>query len=229
MRKVSINTTATENKNSQSQNTSAASFEQKPSRTATNAGKANVKEKAPEKKDSEKKALRWADLTEEQQTIGKSFLWIMERRELNGVRQLEIDKTADPVIIRAAEGLDEKATLRATGRISNSARRVLGGKYDADSHAYSFPRKEFVKWVAYYKAAVAEGITTLDAASAPTEKPQTEGKKTSGKTKTEKSQVDDTLITKADALARCRKFLAQQVFSKAMMECIEDELKAIFA
>lgn len=227
MRKIN-NATATENKNRQSQNTTAAT-EQKT--TAANAGKAKANEKA-----TEKKALRWADLTEEQQNLGKSFLWIMERREWNGVRQLEIDKTADPVIIRASEGLDEKATLRATGRISTSARRVLGGKYDADNHAYSFPRKEFAKWVAYYKAAVAEGITTLDAAKeqtekAKTEKPQTEDKKPSGKTKTDgkKPQADDTLITKAEALARCRKFLAQQVFTKAMMECIDDELKALFA
>lgn len=223
MRKIN-NANATENKNRQSQNTTAAT-EQKTNRANTGKTKA-----------TEKKALRWADLTEEQQNLGKSFMWIMERREWNGMRQLEIDKTSDPVIIRAAEGLDEKATLRATGRISTSARRVLGGKYDADSHAYSFPRKEFVKWVSYYKAAVAEGITTLDAAPAKeqpkTEKPKTEDKKPSDKPKTEgkkQPKADDTLITKSEALARCRKFLAQQVFTKAMMECIDDELIALFS
>lgn len=202
---------ATENKNLQSATTTAT--ESKPKAT------------------TEKKAVKWSDLTAEQQKQGKALLYIMERREVGGVRQLSIDKSADPIRIYAAEGLDEKATLRATGRISMSARRDLGGKYNADAHEYTFPRKDFIQWVAYYKAAAAEGITTLDAKTEKpkTEKPKTEKPKTEdAQASTEANPTTDTLITKADALARCRKALAIAL-TKEMIECMEDEIKALFA
>lgn len=175
--------------------------------------------------------LKWADLTEEQQKQGLNLLYIMERREVGGVRQLECDKKSDPVRIFASPELaDDKAMLRATGRVSVSA-RGLGGKYDKEAHSYSFPRAEFAKWTKYYKAAVAAGQTTIKAAdTAADAKPAaTSGSdKPAAKPATKPAaSKNPELITKADALARCRKALAIAL-TKEMIDCMEDEIKAIF-
>ncbi len=188
-------------------------------------------------------------LTKEQQDMGMNLMFIMERvTNREGVKWLELDKKSDPdnVIIKAVESLDDKVRKQATWAISISA-RAIGGKYDKDKFLYTFPRKEFSAVVGYYKLAKAAGMTTIkadDKTQPADQKPQTSKPATvssgspagtSGtkpKPTEQKPQPtkpsDKNLITKADALARCKKALAIAL-TKDMIACMEDELKAIFA
>lgn len=171
---------------------------------------------------------KFADLTEEQQQKGLALMYIMERvTNREGVKWLELDKKSDKdnVIIRPVASLDEKVRRQATWAISTSARQ-LGGKYDKTSFCYLFPRDEFKASIGYYNLAKADGKTTVEAAKPteqkPADKPRTQQAKPADKPK------DKNLITKADALARCRKALAMAL-TQEVIECIDDELQKLFA
>lgn len=178
---------------------------------------------------------KFADLTEEQQQKGLALMYIMERvTNREGVKWLELDKKSDKdnVIIRPVASLDEKVRRQATWAISTSARQ-LGGKYDKTSFCFLFPRDEFKASIGYYNLAKADGKTTVEAAKPTEQKPAAPSQKPADKPRTQQAkpadkQKDKNLITKADALARCRKALAMAL-TQEVIECIDDELQKLFA
>lgn len=228
------NTTIATNVNTTAQSsTSTAATAQQTAPAPRTAQQAKPAAPAP----AEAPKPQFAELTEEQQQKGLALMYIMERvTNREGVKWLELDKKSDKdnVIIRPIASLDEKVRRNATWAISTSARQ-LGGKYDKTALRYLFPRAEFSKAVGYYNLAKAAGKTTIEATKPteqkpteqPSQKPATTPRTQQAKPATDKPKSKD-LITKADALARCRKVLAI-VLTKEMIECMDDELQKLFA
>lgn len=160
------------------------------------ASKPTNKPSAPKEKEG-KPSLTLASLTDEQRELGLALRYIMEHTEKDGNKVLALVKTADKAVIKAADGLDAKASKSATWSIRQSAMR-LGGAYDKKDGSYTFGRKEFSEYITYYK--LVKDIS-LEETTVETEE-QTE------------EVSAEPMMTKSEAMARAAKVIRQMIGKK---------------